>query len=32
MVDWPGLLKWSVQYHDKEKTSNDFKQMDSETK
>jgi hypothetical protein len=32
MVDWPGLLKWSINYHDKEKISSDFTPMDKETK
>lgn len=27
MVDWPGLLKWSTQFHDQEATDLEKKQM-----
>lgn len=32
MVDWPGLLKWSLKFQDSTDKKSDFKPMDEETK
>jgi len=32
MVDWPGLLKWSLKYSDGTKNKDDLKPMDDDTK